>query len=75
MILPNGHYEEWIAFERRGSVGRWHHVVFDSKQIADDAVVKMMLDDLTIDCIHHSATLPDGDRPESAFHEVAEAAR
>lgn len=75
MTLPDGTYEEWIAFERLGSVGRWHHVVWESKAKADAAVSDIMLSDRTISCLHHSTTEPASDWPASAFGQQLEAAR
>lgn len=75
MTLPDGTYEEWLAFERSGSVGRWHHVTWSNKAEADRNASKIMLADPSICCLHHSPTEPTTDRPESAFGQKLEAAR
>ncbi len=77
MLRPDGTYEEWIAFERSGSIGRWHHVIWETKTKADQFVLEVMLSDPSICCLHHSPTQPTTERPGSAFCEanVLEATR
>lgn len=72
MTRPDGTYEEWIAFERIGSIGKWQHAVWESKKKADRAASDIMLKDTTIICLHHSATKPDGERPESGYGQRTE---